>query len=85
MLKLNPVDMKRTRPVDNPYEVWRAGSWEWRVLKKYKKDESDPYARAFCAVSSTGDFDSFLDYDMGDTYIRDYEGVASLVEVNPDA
>ena len=28
----------KTRPVENPYEIWKneIGSWEWRVLKKYQ-------------------------------------------------
>lgn len=77
--RMNPKDMKRTRPVENPYEVWRAGSWEWRVLKKYTIKE-DEYARAFCAVSSPHTYGS---HDLGDVYIRDYESVATLVRVNP--
>lgn len=81
--KLDPATMKKSRDVTNPYEIWKYGTWEWRVLKKYQKDETDPYARAFCAVSSTSDFDSVLDYDLGDVYVREYEGVATLVHVNP--
>ena len=26
----------KTRPVDNPYEVWVNGDWTWKVLKKYQ-------------------------------------------------
>lgn len=77
---LDPSTMRKTRPVDNPYEVWQAGDWEWRVLKKYSKNESDPYARAFCAVTSPFTYGSG---DLGDVYIRDYQSVATLVEVNP--
>lgn len=79
LTKVDPRTMRKTRPVTNPYEVWQAGNWEWRVLKKYSVKE-DEYARAFCSVSSpyTGTFS-----DLGDVYIRDYESVARLVAVNP--
>src|SRR5688572_17607116 len=83
-MKLDPATMKKTRDLDNPYEIWELpyGDWVWRVLKKYQKDETDPYARAFCAVSSTGEFFG-LNYDLGDVYVREYESVARLVAVNP--
>lgn len=60
--------MAKTRKVDNPYEVWRAGDWEWRVLKKWQADDHKPYARWFCAVKSPYTYDS---YDMGDCYAAD--------------
>jgi hypothetical protein len=80
LTKLDPATMKKTRPQDNPYEVWRAGDWEWKVLKKYSKDDSDEFARAFCAVTSPHTYGLA---DLGDTYVRDYESVARLVAVNP--
>jgi hypothetical protein len=80
LTKVDPATMKKTRPQDNPYEIWKFGDWEWRVLKKYTKDESDPYARAFCAVNSPFTFGS---PDLGDVYVREYESVARLVAVNP--
>jgi hypothetical protein len=80
LTKLDPATMKKTRPQDNPYEIWQAGDWEWRVLKKYQKDETDPYARAFLATKSPFTFGT---YELGDGYIREYESVASLVAVNP--
>lgn len=57
----------KTRPVENPYEIWtsRDGSWEWRVLKKYQIDDLKPYARWFCAVSSPYTYDS---HELGDVY-----------------
>jgi len=61
----------KTRPVENPYEVWVAGSWTWKVLKKYQTPENEaknPYARWFCAVSSPHTFGG---YDLGDVYVRD--------------
>ena len=66
----------KTRPVENPYEVWIAGDWEWRVLKKYQtpeKEASNQYARWFCAVRSPMTYGSF---DMGDTYVRDVKQYA---------
>jgi hypothetical protein len=72
----------KCRKVNAPYEVWRAGSWEWRVLKKYKSPESeakDPFARWFCAVKSPMTFGT---YDMGDVYVSELKGRAVKVE-NP--
>lgn len=60
--------MGKTRPVNDPYRVFRAGDWEWRVLKAYSADESKPFARWFCAVKSPMTFGS---YDLGDVYISE--------------
>ena len=61
----------KTRGVNQPYEVWIAPEWEWRILKKYQSPEreaANPYARWLTAVKSpfTGDT-----YDMGDTYVSE--------------
>lgn len=66
----------KTRKVDDPYEIWVYGDWEWRVLKKYKNPESeaeDQYARWFCAVKSpfTHGF-----WEYGDTYVSDITSTA---------
>lgn len=61
----------KTRNVNEPYEIYTALGWEWRVLKKYQSPEAEaknPYARWFCAVKGPGTFDG---YDMGDTYLSD--------------
>jgi len=61
----------KTRGVNNPYEVWVLGDWEWRVLKKWQKPDKEAenmYARWFCAVKSPMTYNG---YDMGDTYVRD--------------
>lgn len=66
--------MSKARPVNEPYEVYVYGEWEWRVLKKYQTPENErknPYARWFCAVRSPYTYDS---YDMGDTYVNDVIG-----------
>jgi len=62
----------KTRPTDNPYEIWKGpGGFEWRVLKKYQKpslEAKNPYARWFCAVKSNM---TYGDFEMGDTYVSD--------------
>jgi hypothetical protein len=68
----------KTRPVNNPYEVWATpdGSWRWSVLKKYKSPEAeakDPYSRWFCSVTSP------ICTEMGDVYVRDIVGSASKI------
>lgn len=72
----------KTRPIDDPYEVWESpdGSWVWKVLKKYQTPENEaknPYARWFCAVSSPMTFGSV---DMGDTYVKDVVNYARRVK-----
>ena len=61
----------KTRDVNDPYEVWRSGNWEWRVLKKYQtpeREKENPYARWFCGVKSPFTYGSF---EMGDVYVKD--------------
>ena len=69
----------KTRPKDNPYEIWRNGSgWEWRILKRYQspdKEKANPFARVFCFVTSP--FCESGEY--GDTYIKDITGNAVKV------
>lgn len=72
--------MGKRRTVDNPYETWHGigdmTGWTWRVLKKYQGDDSKPYARWFCAVSSpfvTG-------YELGDVYAAEVMCCAVLSE-----
>jgi hypothetical protein len=69
-------EQAKTRPVNNPYEIWvstwQAGkwAWEWRVLKKYQtpeKEAQNEYARWFTAVRSP----YVSSYEMGDTYVKD--------------
>ena len=64
----------KTRPLDNPYTVYKRGYWEWRVLKAYQspeKEATNPYARWFCAVKSPYTFGS---WEYGDTYVSDIPG-----------
>ena len=69
----------KTRKVDNPYEIWKAGDWEWRVLKKYQNPENEvknPYARWLCAVRSPMTYGS---WEYGDTYVKDITRYATKV------
>jgi len=68
----------KTRPLDNPYEIWVNNSgWEWRVLKKWQVDDNKPYARWFCAVKSPFTYDS---YEYGDCYVTDVKDNAYKLE-----
>lgn len=62
----------KTRPVENPYEIWVAGDWEWHVLKKWQVNDDKPYARWFCLVKSP-----FVPGgEMGDVYVADIKSNA---------
>lgn len=65
----------KTRDKDNPYEVWKAGDWTWRVLKKYQSppnEAKNPYARWFCFVTSP----MCPEGEYGDTYVKDIMSVS---------
>lgn len=70
----------KSAPLEKPHAIYRAGDWEWRVLKAWQVDDSKPYARWFCAVKSPMTYGS---YDMGDTYVADVVRYASLVHETP--
>ena len=75
-----PVNMKKTRPESNPYEVYTNGEgWEWKILKSYQNDRDKPYARAFCAVSSPYTFGT---PDLGDVYWSDILTYGVLTDTN---
>jgi len=70
--------LRKTRPVSDPYEVWQAGSWTWKVLKFYKTRENtlaDPYGRVFCEVDG-------WEKEMGDVYYKEITSAATLVSTN---
>jgi len=70
--------LRKTRPVEDPYEVWQAGSWTWKVLKFYKTRENtlaDPYGRVFCEVDG-------WEKEMGDVYYKEITSAATLVSTN---
>ncbi len=71
----------KTRPKDNPYEVWRShdGSWTWQVLKKWQsedKEASNPYARWFCNVVTP----IVPEGEMGDCYVCDIKSIATRIK-----
>lgn len=75
--------MGKTRPENNPYEVWVSfdGSWTWNVLKKYQSPDGEahnPYARWFCNVVTP----IMPNGEMGDVYARTIQSQAILVKTN---
>lgn len=68
----------KTRPVSDPYEVYEANGWVWKILKKYAspaREAKDPYARWFCAVTSP-----WVTDELGDVYVRDIKRYAVRVK-----
>lgn len=70
------VKNSKTRPVDNPYEVWTTGDWTWKILKFYSNDLDDPFARVFCDVETP------FAHEMGDVYYSEITRYARKVETN---
>ena len=61
MTNKNPCS--KTRPKDDPYEVWLTPIGEYHILKKYRGPEgeaADPYSRWLTYHPESG--------DMGDMY-----------------
>ena len=76
------ASLRKTRPSTDPYEVWVAGDWTWKVRKFYKSRENtlaDEYGRVLCDVSSPGTFGG---HDTGDVYYREITRNATLVSSN---
>jgi hypothetical protein len=74
------MSLRKTRPADQPYEVWTAGEWTWKVRKFYKSRENtiaDRYGRVLCDVSSPGTFGGV---DTGDVYYHDIIHTAYLID-----
>ena len=66
----------KTRPVENPYEVWSNGSWTWYVLKKYSGNDNQEYARWFCSVVTP----MCPDGEVGDCYVKSIKDVAVRIK-----
>lgn len=65
----------KARKVEDPYFILTTGDWTWKVLKLWKSPDAtlkDPYARAFCVVTSPMNTENG---DMGDCYARDVPGL----------
>ena len=61
--------------VENAYASYRAGSFEWKILKTYQVKENEDknmYARWMTACKSPMTYDS---WEYGDAYIKDILGV----------
>ena len=72
----------KMRPKENPYAIYRANGWEWRVLKAYQsplKELNNEFARWHCFVTTpmcpAGEY--------GDTYV--HEVLAHGVKVETDS
>ena len=67
------VSMLKTRPLEDPYETYKEGGREYRVLKHYQfpaNEAKNPYARVRCAVRSS--YNGGWDYR--DVYCVDIPG-----------
>ncbi len=74
----------KSRTAEKPYAIYRAGDWEWRILKTYKHHDAerdDQYARWFCAVKSPHTFGCF---EMGDTYAVEVARFGNLHEATTE-
>lgn len=68
---------RKEAKVDNPHEIWIAGDWEWRVLKKWQENDDAQYARWMCAVKSPMTYGR---YEYGDVYVSEIKSVAMKVQ-----
>jgi hypothetical protein len=68
----------KTRPKDQPYEVWQAfdGAWTWNVLKKWQANDDKPYARWFCNVVTP----MCPNGEMGDVYVSEIKEFAVRIK-----
>ena len=73
----------KTRPVGQPYAIYRAGDFTWHVCKTYKtpaNEAKDPHARWFVWAKSPMTGGSF---EGGDTYASDVKRYGRLVAADP--
>ena len=74
----------KTKPLDDPYAIYRSDllpHWEWRVLKKWQKDDNKPFARWFCAVKSPF---TYNEWEYGDTYVEEILKDAKAYEITKE-
>ena len=73
----------KTRPVDDPYEVWEnPQGWTWNVLKKYQLERNEgQYARWFCAVKSPM---TYGEWEYGDVYKSEIMEYAVRTDIDYD-
>ena len=65
----------KTRDKADPYEVWVAGDWTWKVLKKWQADDNKTNSRWFCFVTSP----YCPDGEYGDVYVSEIKEYATKV------
>jgi len=73
----------KTRSVDKPYAIYRAGDMTWHVCKTYKTPASeakDAYARWFVWAKSPM---TYGDFEGGDTYAAEVRRYGHLVAADP--
>jgi hypothetical protein len=71
----------KTRPVNQPYAIYRAGDMIWHVCKTYKQVKNeDAYARWFVWASSPM---TYGDFEGGDTYALEVKRYGQLVAAEP--
>ena len=78
-----PNPFGKSRPIDAPYAIYKAGDFTWHVIKTYKMPKSelkDPFARWMVAAKSDATFGSF---ELGDTYKQDVTSYGRLVAADP--
>jgi hypothetical protein len=78
-----PNPFGKTRPVDQPYAIYRAGDMVWHVCKTYKTPASeakDRFARWFVWAQSPMTYGSF---EGGDTYALEVKRYGRLVAAEP--
>ena len=66
----------KTRKESEPYATYsdKRTGWTWKILKTYQTPDNgakNPYATAFCSVSSPYTYGGS---DLGDTYLNDIRG-----------
>jgi len=73
----------KTRSVDKPYAIYRAGDMVWHVCKTYKtpaNEAKSPYSRWFVWAKSPMTYGEF---EGGDTYRAEVRRYATLVAATP--
>ena len=73
----------KSRPVNSPYAIYRAGDMTWHVCKTYKtpaNEAKDQYARWFVWAKSPL---SGNEFEGGDTYRNDVMRYGTLVAATP--
>jgi hypothetical protein len=74
----------KSRPVNQPYAIYRAGDMIWHVCKTYKtpaNERGDMYARWFVWAKSPMTYGSF---EGGDTYASEVRNYGLLVAAEPE-